>query len=740
LLRAKDALDSGHELGYRSSAQAIAEFEKSRDLFAIAGDVCEAAIAENWAVQFLPDVGKIAESRERLTSMIARAESKKFKVLLASAYYWLAVADFLQGLFSDSNKNFRLALRLAEATNNSFEIHHATEVLALNYSRLGELQSALSFASQMRATRGVYYESQDQTLRDLGTLADLTLRRKFLSTSFSLSRERLTLTLENETNGRRVNDSLRHMIDAATAGADITSALEYADRSLQIALQRGESQDNDRTIAEIYLLRADVKSKGGDCTGALPDYDQALDRFGRLPEVIGRPYQVHKGRLFCFQTLGRAQDFTDELQRVLGLSEAYRATIREDATRQAFFANEQEVFDAAASNALRAGDPRQAFAFIEQSRARSLLDFVASGKSIAEVEESFAAVSHPLSLPEIQARLPEQVQLVQYAVLPDALAIWIVTRTQFSFIEKRITAAELQKRIDDYQDALLRKGPAFELNHAGRELSDLLIPTGLASDKQICLVLDKALHQLSFASLVSPSGKYLLEEHALFYAPSASLLVLSSENAQRKERLANENLLSVGNPDFDREENPNLPDLGSAEAEARSIAGDYQRSVELFGGDATRKNFLANLTEANVIHFAGHFLANPRSPGNSKLLLAGGDLRSSELGSYQLPQTKLVVLSACETAFERYDQSEGAIGIARTFLALGAPIVVASKWQVDSEPTKDLMIAFHRNRRLNRLSSAESLRQAQLQLLRNGPTAAPYYWAAFSLFGGYANY
>jgi CHAT domain-containing protein len=105
-----------------------------------------------------------------------------------------------------------------------------------------------------------------------------------------------------------------------------------------------------------------------------------------------------------------------------------------------------------------------------------------------------------------------------------------------------------------------------------------------------------------------------------------------------------------------------------------------------------------------------------------------------------LPKAKLVVLSACETGFERYDKSEGAIGIARTFLALGAPLVVASEWKVDSEPTKDLMIAFHRNRREKKLTTAESLRQAQLETLSRAETRSPFYWAAFSLFGGYANY
>lgn len=598
----------------------------------------------------------------------------------------------------------------------------------------------MSYASQMLSARGVYYENPKQSLRDLGTLADLTLRLRFLATSFSLSGERLSMAREIEPEGRSVNDSLRHMVDAAAAGPDLTSAVDYAEESMQLALKRGDSKENTRTIAEIYLLLADVKSKSKDCNHALTDYDKALGLFGRLPEVTDRPYQIHKGKLFCFQQLDRREEFSSELQTVLDLSEEYRATIREDDSRQAFFANEQEVFDAATANAIKEGDGRRAFDLAEESRARSLLEFVESDQPIAEVEKTFAAVAHPLLLTEIQARLPAQVQLVQYAVLPEKLAIWVVSKTRFSLIEKPITAVELEQRIADYQAALVGKAPATELKLMARELYELLIPPDLAADKQICLVPDKSLHQLAFASLVSPNGKYLLEDFALFYSPSASVLVIATENARRKDQVTNESLLSIGNPDFDREENPNLPDLSSAEAEAKSIAADYQNPQELLGGGATKESFLHKFTKVDVIHFAGHFLANRHSPGNSKLLFAGGELRSSELSTYKLPQAKLVVLSACETGFERYDKSEGAIGIARTFLALGAPIVVASQWKVDSEPTKDLMIAFHRNRKEKSLTSVESLRQAQLEVLRNGRTQAPYYWAAFSLFGGYANY
>lgn len=748
MLGAQETFASGLQFIGSDFAKAIAEFEKSRDLFATLGNDCEAAIAETWAVQFLPEVGKVAEGRLRLNALIAAAENRKFNLLLPSAHYWLAFSDFLQKRLSESNKQFKIALRLAEAGNNTFEAHHAAEGLALNYSELGELEPALSYASKMLSLKALYYEETSQTLRDLGTLADLTLKLKLFATSLVVSKESLSLAQasfadrdkSSDAINRNVNDARRHLVNASLAQEDFAAALNYANDSKQAALSRGNSAENTRTLAEINLVLGDVKTRMNDCSQAVVNYDQALELYRYLPEFTFNLYPIHKGKLFCFQQLGQQEDFDRELKTVLKLSEEYRATIREDDSRQAFFANEQDVFDVAAANAIGAGDSRLAFAFVEESRARSLLDFVESDQPIAAVEKNFGAVVHPLKLSEIQAQLPEQVQLVQYAVLRDRLAIWTVTKTRFDFGAKSITAAELEQKITDYQRALVAKAPASELQRAGRELYELLIPSGLAGDKQLCLVPDKSLHQLAFASLISPGGKFLLEDFALSYAPSGSVFVLASENAARKERVVQEKVLSVGNPDFERDENLNLADLPTAETEAKTIAADYYNSLQLFGGDATKEKFLHDFAAVDVVHFAGHFVANPRSPGNSKLLFAGGDLRSSQLSAYKLPRAKLVVLSACETGFERYDKSEGAIGIARTFLALGAPLVVASGWKVDSEPTKDLMIAFHHNRREKKLTTAESLRQAQLTTLRNPETRAPFYWAAFSLFGGYAKY
>lgn len=736
LLEAKEVFAGAMQL--RDLRKQVSEFEKSRNLFRQSGNECEAAIAESWAVQYLVDVGKIDESRQRFETMIETAKTRNFKILLPPAYYWLGVMDYRQNRLSDSTRNFKNSLRLAEAGSNTFEVQHALDALIVNFTRLSELEPVLAYTGKMFDDQADYYQDRNQYWRSKGRLADLSLTLKLYATSLSLSRERLNMVREIDSGSSRVNDSLRPLIRASAARKDFSSALNYAGESLSIAQKRGESPENTRTIAEIHLTLAEVKSQT-NCSEALADFDKALELYTRLPEVTDSLYRIHRGKLLCLDQLNQQPGFVAELDTVLKLSEKYRTTIREDSSRQAFFAHEQEVFDVATANALKAGDSRNAFNFVEDSRARSLLDFVESGKPIAEAEKQFGPVAQPLSLANIQSRLPDQLQLIQYAVLKDKLAIWIVSKWRFDFLERQINAAELEDKVEAYQALILGKAPLAEIKEAAQDLYRLLIPYGLAGNKQLCVIPDKFLHRLAFATLVSPAGKYLIEDFALTYAPSASVLVLATEKARGRQN-GTERLLSVGNPAFDREDNPNLDDLHSAETEAKNIARVYQPSLELLGPAATKQQFLRNFSTVEVVHFAGHFVTNPQSPGNSKLLFAGGDLRSAELSHHRLPKAKLFVLSACETGFELYNKSEGAIGVARTLLALGSPLVVATQWRVDSEPTKDLMIAFHKNRKEKGLTSAESLRRAQLEVLGRDQTKAPFYWAAFSLFGGYANY
>jgi len=101
----------------------------------------------------------------------------------------------------------------------------------------------------------------------------------------------------------------------------------------------------------------------------------------------------------------------------------------------------------------------------------------------------------------------------------------------------------------------------------------------------------------------------------------------------------------------------------------------------------------------------------------------------------------LAVLSACETARGRVGAGEGMIGLSWAFFVAGTPATVVSQWKVESKSTAGLMTAFHRariaeeGRPRSSFSTANALRQAELQLLHNPQYAHPFYWAAFVVVG-----
>jgi CHAT domain-containing protein len=362
------------------------------------------------------------------------------------------------------------------------------------------------------------------------------------------------------------------------------------------------------------------------------------------------------------------------------------------------------------------------------------------------------ATASPLDLEAAKAKLPFGMQVVQYAALKDKLLIWLVSSDRFEVIEKPIPATELNRQVLEYVALLARNdaSQAVELKRRAEALYELLFaPVAPLLDREfeIGIVPDKALFHLPFSALMSPAtGRYLVEDFTLLFAPSASVLVHCSRLARERAQLPSaETLLSVGNPDFDRAAYADLVDLPSAEVEAKKVAQLYDGAIALTGARAQKAAFLERLAHADVIHFAGHYVADERTPMRSRLLLAGSRqdaLTAAEVFGKKLPQARLVVLSACQTELESYDSGEGMIGIARTFLAAGAPLVVASHWPVDSDATAELMIRFHRLRKLEGLSTTRALRRAQQEMLSAADERHrnPYYWAAFLPVGGHADY
>ena len=94
----------------------------------------------------------------------------------------------------------------------------------------------------------------------------------------------------------------------------------------------------------------------------------------------------------------------------------------------------------------------------------------------------------------------------------------------------------------------------------------------------------------------------------------------------------------------------------------------------------------------------------------------------------------LVVLSACQTALGKLAETEGIIGLSRSFLMAGARTVVVSLWSVDDEATRLLMEYFYKAL-FEGKTVPEALRAAQLELKGQADYKNPYYWAGFVVVG-----
>ncbi len=129
-----------------------------------------------------------------------------------------------------------------------------------------------------------------------------------------------------------------------------------------------------------------------------------------------------------------------------------------------------------------------------------------------------------------------------------------------------------------------------------------------------------------------------------------------------------------------------------------------------------------------------------------------GILTASEVESLDLRGVDLTLLSACETGLGEVAGGEGLLGLQRAFQIAGARSVVASLWEVSDDATRTLMENFYDNLWKKELSLLESLRQAQLTMLKEGrqrglvrldqpqdgdtsKRTPPFYWAAFVLSG-----
>jgi CHAT domain-containing protein len=100
--------------------------------------------------------------------------------------------------------------------------------------------------------------------------------------------------------------------------------------------------------------------------------------------------------------------------------------------------------------------------------------------------------------------------------------------------------------------------------------------------------------------------------------------------------------------------------------------------------------------------------------------------------------TDWVVLSACHSGYAQAWAREGVLGMRRAFHLAGAGSVIASRWAVADESTREWMSELYAARGRGAHAAAATSEASRTVLTRRRAeqrTTHPFYWAAFSSIG-----
>ncbi|MBC7909798.1 MAG: CHAT domain-containing protein [Pyrinomonadaceae bacterium] len=642
-----------------------------------------------------------------------------------------------QGNYPAALENFAKSLQIAEQMNNRPIIADSLVYIAVIYEAQGNYPKALEYADRAATLA-----------RELGLPNPLWRAR---------------------TTAGQSHRALGHLAEARAAFEEAIRAIEDL-RGLVAGGEREQQKFFADKLAP-YTAMIELMLVEGNEQEAFAYAERAKARV--LLDVL-KSGRVEINKALTSAERKRERDLSGEL-----------TVLNEQVKRE----REREKPDAARFNEL----------LVRQQKAR--LDYEAFQANIYAAHPELAVQrgeARTATLEELGALVPdEKTALVEFVVGEDRTLVFVITKSdkaqpqQIKSVPElhaytlNIKRADLTKRIANFRQQLAARDLLFSVG--AKELYQLLLAPAAAELQgrtRLILVPDGALWELPFQALLSPQNEYVVEWHALSYAPSLS--VLGEMARRRKTRGTHQadkaTLLAFGNPVLDavrenvgRASNNQMmatangrtfAALPEAERQVRALATLFGagRSRVYTGKDALEEKLKREAGSYRIVHLATHGVLDDVSPLYSYILLNGSDNESNRPGAiktsngapaavredglleaWELMQlnlhTDLVVLSACETARGRIGHGEGMIGLSWALFVAGSPTTVASQWKVESASTTELMLSFYRHLQSasgnasKAETKAEALRQASLSLLRSQRSAHPFYWAGFVIIG-----
>ena len=340
--------------------------------------------------------------------------------------------------------------------------------------------------------------------------------------------------------------------------------------------------------------------------------------------------------------------------------------------------------------------------------------------------------------------------LVNYFWGNSTLFSLVVQEDQVSLFKQPIDP--INRLVKNYQQHL-QDGPLFN-NQAARfkeyldnayELYKGLFKGVRLEEKSLIIAADGPLRFIPFEGLVVEKPetniydydklKYAVHYYPTSYVYSANLWAIQQAKMPTKLRA-----LGFSHSGLKEE----LTDLNQLPGTALEIEVLKSQMKGLFfsGLEATKQHFINHAQEYDIIHLAIHGISDSISHLNNRLLFRSPDRedQSDPLYIYELYNlrlnSRLAVLSACESGIGRNFQGEGVYSMSRGFSYAGCPTTVMSLWTISDKTTPEILEQFYRQI-FKGLDVDQALRQAKLSYLRENSKnkAHPGLWAAMVVHG-----
>ncbi|MEK8017273.1 MAG: CHAT domain-containing protein, partial [Candidatus Parabeggiatoa sp.] len=372
-------------------------------------------------------------------------------------------------------------------------------------------------------------------------------------------------------------------------------------------------------------------------------------------------------------------------------------------------------------------------------------------RDIAEQDPAFAEAIQPQPLEDVISLLPANGIAIAFEQRPDFLYLYTLTAEGVHKpVRIEITRQQLKERIDRFYEGVDSKNRLKRqraVNAISEWLTAHLLPGLLKGEAipteseqgafEILLIPHQDWHLLPL-HLIQMDGEPLGLRYTVRYTPSLQVLRLIHHREQTQPGKG----CIIANPDGT---------LAHAQQECQTIKNQYRpNDTYLPGQEATLNRVRQEIEIAKHGHFSCHGYFAPNL--QSGLKLADGSLQAKELfASLRMPNPRLVVLSACETAQVQPTLGDEYMGLSSGFLFAGTHNVLATQWRVDDASTRLLMEDFYQGL-ADGLSAIQALKQAQRQLremsgervkarlqskepFSSQPYKNAYYWGGFVLIG-----